>query len=121
VPVGSTFYPYVTCLVTNGIAGGYPDGTFRPNNNVTRGQAAKIVANAGGYHDRIPVARQTFRDVPNTQPIWLYIERMAQRHLISGYPDGTFRPTANLTRGQAAKIVSNTLLPACAATTSDKP
>jgi hypothetical protein len=181
VPVGSTFYPYVTCLITKDIVSGYPDGTFRPNNNVTRGQAAKIVANAGGYNDRIPVARQTFRDVPNTQPFWLYIERaaahgilagypdgtfhpnnnvtrgqlakiaakaagysepvttqtfrdvpvgnpfylyierMAQRHLISGYPDGTFRPTANLTRGQAAKIVSNTLLPDCVATGIDKP
>ena len=54
VPPGSTFYPYITCLSGLGIINGYSDCSFRPNNNVTRGQAAKIIANAANYTDSIP-------------------------------------------------------------------
>ena len=49
VPEGSTFYVYVRCLACRGIVSGYGDGTFRPNNNVTRGQLSKIVSNAAGF------------------------------------------------------------------------
>jgi hypothetical protein len=45
-PLGSTFYEYVETLYNAGAISGYPDGTFRPNNTVTRGQASKITANA---------------------------------------------------------------------------
>ena len=53
---GSTFYPYVHCLACLGIVQGYPDGSFRPNDNVTRGQASKIVAKFAGYTDDDPAA-----------------------------------------------------------------
>jgi hypothetical protein len=43
VPPNSTFYEYVETAVCHGILGGYSDGTFRPGNNATRGQIAKIV------------------------------------------------------------------------------
>jgi hypothetical protein len=46
VPGGSTFYEFVETAVCHGILGGYSDGTYRPTNNATRGQIAKIVANA---------------------------------------------------------------------------
>jgi hypothetical protein len=46
VAVGSTFYPYIETAVCHAVLGGYSDGTFRPGNNATRGQIAKIVANA---------------------------------------------------------------------------
>jgi 5'-nucleotidase/2',3'-cyclic-nucleotide 2'-phosphodiesterase/3'-nucleotidase/5'-nucleotidase len=62
VPPGSTFYPYIHCLACLGIINGYPDGTFKPNNNVTRGQLAKIVSNAAGFSDN--QSTQMFQDVP---------------------------------------------------------
>ncbi|MEO5952277.1 MAG: S-layer homology domain-containing protein, partial [Chloroflexia bacterium] len=62
VPNGSTFYPYVMCLVGNGVLTGYSDGTFRPSNNITRGQIAKVVSNAAGFTE--PISTQTFEDVP---------------------------------------------------------
>jgi hypothetical protein len=114
---GSTFYPYVHCLACLGIVQGYPDGTFRPNDNVTRGQAAKILAESVGYTDPIPPTQQTFNDVPPGSTFWLYIERVALHGAINGYPCGGqgepcpgiyFRPQNTLTRGQAAKIVSIT-------------
>ncbi|HET6314722.1 MAG TPA: S-layer homology domain-containing protein [Chloroflexia bacterium] len=48
VPVGSTFFQYIETAYTGGLISGYGDGNFRPNDNVTRGQAAKVVYIARG-------------------------------------------------------------------------
>jgi len=124
VPQGSTFYEYVRCLACRTILSGYscggtgepcPGSYFRPNRNVTRGQAAKIISNAAAYTDQIPSSQQTFNDVPSSSAFWLYIERVHLHGAISGYacggagepcPGSYFRPGANLTRGQLAKIDS---------------
>jgi hypothetical protein len=103
------------CLACRGIVTGYADGTFRPGNNVTRGQAAKIISNSADYQDPIPPNQQTFNDVPPSNTFWVYIERVALHGAISGYncggegepcPGRYFRPANNLTRGQLAKIDS---------------
>jgi carboxypeptidase T len=116
VPTSNTFYPYVRCLACKGIIGGYSDGTFRPNNAITRAQLSKIVANSAGFNE--PVTGQTFEDVEPDNTFYLYIGRMASRGIIGGYPCGGtgepcgttnrpyFRPNANATRGQISKIVS---------------
>ena len=105
------------CLACLGIVQGYPDGSFRPNDNVTRGQASKILAESAGYTDDIPAAQQTFVDVLPGSTFWLYIERVVLHGAINGYPCGGpgepcpgryFRPQGTLTRGQASKIVSIT-------------
>ncbi len=118
VPVGSTFYPYIHCLACLGIINGYSDGTFKPNNNVTRGQLSKIVTNAAGFSD--PQPAQMFQDVPVGSTFQLYIGRLASRGYISGYACGGpnepcvqprnlpyFRPNNNATRGQITKIDAN--------------
>jgi uncharacterized delta-60 repeat protein len=118
VPPGSTFYDYVRCLACRGIINGYPDGTFLPGNPVTRGQLSKIVSNAAGYNE--PHSVQSFEDVPVESTFYLFIERLADRGYISGYACGGpgepcmapgnrpyFRPGANVTRGQTAKIVAS--------------
>jgi hypothetical protein len=131
VPPGSTFYDFVECMGTHGIISGYPCGGpgepcysppkpyFRTNNNVTRGQVSKMVASAAGWTDPVPSTQQTFEDVPPGSTFWLYIERLAGRGAVGGYPCGGpfepcvapanrpyFRPNNNLTRGQLAKIVA---------------
>ena len=125
VPQNSTFYPFITCLACQGIVSGYPDGTFRPGNNVTRGQLSKIVSNSAPFNDPIPSTQQTFADVPNSNAFWLWIERMAGHNVINGYPCGGagepcdpqnrpyFRWGSNATRGQTSKIVANTFFPSC--------
>jgi hypothetical protein len=118
VPPGSTFYTFIRCLACRGIVNGYPDGTFKPNNNVTRGQLSKIVSNAAGFSD--PQTTQLFEDVPPGSTFFDYIGRLASRGYINGYPCGSpgepcnppdnrpyFRPSNNATRGQISKIVSN--------------
>ncbi len=114
VPSSNSFWLYIERAALHGLVGGYADGTFRPGNNLTRGQIAKIDAIAAGYSDSIPPARQTFLDVPPGSPFWVYIERVALHGVVSGYDDGTYRPGNNVTRGQASKIVANTFFPSCA-------
>jgi trimeric autotransporter adhesin len=97
---------------------GYPDGTFLPNNPVTRGQLAKIVSQSAGFME--PVSGQTFEDVVPGSTFYDYIERLASRSVMGGYQCGIdpsepcgpgnrpyFRPNAGATRGQLTKIVSN--------------
>jgi len=117
VPAGNTFYPFVQCLACQGVISGYSDGTFRPNSPITRGQLSKIVANAAAFGEQ-PTG-QSFQDVGADNTFYLYIERMASRSIIGGYPcggpgepcgDGSkpyFRPNSNATRGQISKIVAN--------------
>jgi hypothetical protein len=116
VPPTNTFYPYVTCLVFRGIISGYSDCTFRPNNPVTRGQLSKIVSNSAGFSD--PPGAQMFEDVPPGSTFYEWVQRLASRGYINGYPCGGpnepcgpgnlpyFRPNAGATRGQLTKIVS---------------
>jgi subtilisin family serine protease len=127
VPAGSTFHPFVKCLACKGVLGGYPDGTFRPGNPVTRGQIAKIVSNAAGFNEE--VSGQTYSDVPpsdSPSSFYPFIERLSSRNIIGGYPCGSdidgdgdideecddvsrafFRPGNTATRAQLSKIVSN--------------
>ncbi|MDQ3930126.1 MAG: S-layer homology domain-containing protein [Chloroflexota bacterium] len=116
VSQSNPFYSFVRCLACQEIVSGYSDGSFRPNERITRGQAAKIIANAANYSDEIPSDRQTFADVPPDSPFWLYIERVYAHEAIGGYPCGAegelcpgiyYRPGAYLTRGQLAKIATN--------------
>ena len=96
--------------------------------DVTRGQLAKILASAANLQDPVPAQQQTFADVPgdpNPHPFWLWIERLVTRQAISGYACGGpgepgdgqqrpyFRPYANTTRGQLAKIAAQTFYPGC--------
>jgi hypothetical protein len=132
VPPGSTFYPFIKCMACRQIAGGYPCGAtdepclansepyFRPVDNVTRGQLSKIIA-AGASLGEI-AGPQMFEDVPPGSPFYDWVQMLAQRYLISGYQCGSpaepcvaphnlpyFRPSANASRGQIAKIVSGAL------------
>jgi hypothetical protein len=115
---GSPFYAYVQCLACRGIIAGYPNGTFRPGDPVTRGQLAKIVSGAAGWDD-LP-GTQTFEDVAPGATFYTYTERLATRGFIGGYacggagepcnpPDDRpyYRPNADITRGQITKIVAN--------------
>ncbi len=116
VPPDNTFYAQVRCLACRGIVSGYSDGTFRPNNQVTRGQLAKMVSNAAGFsEDPNP---QIFQDVPATHTFYEFINRLTRRGHMTGYQCGGpgepcvnnmpyFRPQNNATRGQTSKIVAN--------------
>ncbi|HYO49386.1 MAG TPA: S-layer homology domain-containing protein [Chloroflexia bacterium] len=118
VPSNHTFYAYIQCLACRGIISGYFDGTFRPNNDITRGQIAKVVSNAAGFNE--DPGPQVYEDVPPNNTFYAFINRLSMRGVMGGYPCGIvstepcgttsrpyFRPNANSTRGQLAKIVAS--------------
>ncbi len=136
VPVGSTFHEFIWRLTVRGYVTGYPCGGpgepcgagslpyFRPNANVTRGQMSKIVSEAAGYSDT--PSGQQFQDVAENSTFYVWIWRLANRTIMSGYDCGGagepcvgpgnlpyFRPGNTASRGQASKVVSNTFFPAC--------
>ena len=108
VSTASPLYPYVEAAYRAGLVSGYPDGTFRPDSNVTRGQVAKIVVLAAMHSEGMQLVSATvssFKDVPAGSPYYPYVETAYKNGLLTGYSDGTFRPTANATRGQLARII----------------
>jgi hypothetical protein len=105
VPPGTEVGDAVTNLVERGIISGYKDGTFRPNVAVTRAQAAKILA--GVLKLDTKNASASFSDVPETYEHYGAIAALAERKILNGYADGTFKPNSPITRGQMAKIITN--------------
>ena len=71
VPRDFWAYPYIEYLATQGIISGYADNTFRPNNNITRGQVAKMITLAQGWTPLNPPT-PTFIDVPPAHPFYQF-------------------------------------------------
>ena len=100
--------PAIRALYTENIINGSTgqDGQiyFHPGNSLTRAQASAMIGRTQpkGYAS----AALTFSDAAEI-PAYaeFYIRTMAAQGVISGYNDGTFRPSANITRGQMAKIL----------------
>ena len=88
-----------------GIIAGYPDGTFQPNNYITRAEFATIAAR---FLSEEYVGPNLFTDISGH---WAaeYINRAANAGWINGYPDGSFRPNAYITRAEAMTLVNSML------------
>ncbi len=88
---------------------GYPDGTFKPSNNVTRAEAAQMFAtllNSGTSFGTSSVTKFTDANNKWYSPAVNYI---AGKGLLSGYSDGTFKPDADITRAEFAQMISGYL------------
>lgn len=97
------FYEEITYLMEKGVITGYPDGTIRPDREVTRAEAAVMI---GRLKDLDGTKRATpFRDVPAGHYASGYIAEAAEAGYVKGYGDGTFRPNAPIIRGDMALIV----------------
>jgi hypothetical protein len=100
-----TFYAYIRRLKELGISDGYSDGTYRPDQPITRGEIAKLIIRALGEEPMYADGRQSFPDVPSTHTFYHYIERLYELGITSGYSDGIYRPEQHIDRGQAAKFI----------------
>src|SRR3990172_8630674 len=81
------------------VADGFPDGTFRPTNPVTRGQFAKMSVNGLDVPTLDP-AIPTFADVPKGSTFFIFVEGAKAAGLINGTSPNTFGPNANISRQQ---------------------
>ena len=98
------FYEAVNSLHARNIFSGYNDGTFRPNETVTRAQAAKIIAVALNL-DTTNAKDPGFKDVSKQNWAYRYIAALANKGIVVG-SDGAYKPNNPITRAQMAKVIS---------------
>ncbi|MER1958769.1 MAG: S-layer homology domain-containing protein [Solibacillus sp.] len=101
----SDYYEPILDLASRKIVTGYSDGTFKPNQSITREDAAKMLALTIDINIKNP-KKPGFKDVPMNSPNYRYIAALAEAGIINGYPDKTFKPKEPITRGQMAKILT---------------
>lgn len=105
VTVEDWFFRPVVVLAKAKVVEGYPDGSFAPAANITRGEFAAIAAR---FLSEKYTGESHFSDIDGH---WAaeYVDRAAQKGWIKGYPDGTFRPDALITRAEAISLVNAVL------------
>ncbi|MGE5328185.1 MAG: S-layer homology domain-containing protein [Deltaproteobacteria bacterium] len=104
---GTAYEDAVGKLVTLGIIKGYEDGTFKPDQNITRAEFAKIACYIIGVQAAADLAKgkTKFSDVSADNWASGYINVAAEKGMIKGYPDKTFKPSANVTYAEAITIL----------------
>jgi subtilisin family serine protease len=108
VPRDYWSYSYIETAYAHDVLNGYADGTFRPQDNVTRGQLAKMLVQSQNWPLAHP-AQATFSDVGSGHWAYEWIETVAAHGIATGYADHTFRPTNFATRAQLSKTLFLTL------------
>jgi len=109
VPAGAWAGTAIQACLDNGVATGYDDGTFRPDESVSRDQMAVFIARARGWveiGDDMAIARPLFPDVPAEFWAGSAIEACISNQVVEGYPDGLYRPRETVTRDQMAVFVA---------------
>lgn len=94
---------YIKELYNKGIVGGYSDGTFGPNDPVTRAQILKMALLA--FNHDVTDANSEFSDVKTDAWYKDYVAYAKSHEIVSGYSDGTFKPDSNVDRAGAIKII----------------
>lgn len=96
-------YEGINKLVGKGIIVGYPDGTFKPEGDITRAELVKIVNMVFEYTQKQEATN--FTDVKTED--WFYENVLIAQNqgYIVGYPDGTFKPEGLITREELCKIL----------------
>ena len=107
-----TYKEAVDVISAIGVVDGYSDGSFGPDGALTRGAAAKIICNlvlGPTTASALSASTAPFKDVPTTNVFAGYITYCAQQGIISGYGDGTFRPSGTLTGNAFLKMLLGAL------------
>jgi hypothetical protein len=109
VPASHWAYRYVEYAKAMGIVGGFPDGRYRPSDEVNRADMAAFIARSvvlptgdDGLQSYQPPDQPTFPDVPADHWAYRYVEFVARQGIAGGYQDGTYRPAKACTRGETA-------------------
>jgi hypothetical protein len=96
-------YEAIMYLYENGIIDGYSDGTYRPDSTINRAEFTKII-----IESIAKTSNDNSNCFPDVKQEWFaqYICYAKDKQIISGYPDGTFKPANNISFVEAAKIIS---------------
>ena len=105
VAPGSWYNNAISTTARAGWIGGYPDGSYRPNNFITRAEFAAI---ASRFLSDAYSGGDLFTDIGGH---WAadHINRASRAGWIGGYPDGSFHPDAYITRAEAVTLINRML------------
>ncbi|MDN5366416.1 MAG: N-acetylmuramoyl-L-alanine amidase [Thermacetogenium sp.] len=98
----------IKLMAAKGIIKGMTATTFAPEAEVTRAQFATMLVNALNIRQQAATGTR-FSDVPATAWFANTVETAAANGLLNGYPDGSFKPNAKITRQELAVMVANAL------------
>ena len=102
---GDWYNNNISTVAAAGIVNGYDDGTFLPNNKITRAEFATIAAR---FTSLVHEGENLFTDIDGH---WAaeYINNAAITGWVNGYDDGTFKPNAEITRAEAITLINRVL------------
>jgi hypothetical protein len=99
------FYQSILKARFEGWVDGYSDQTFRPNQNINRAEALKIILSSEFSVGDFSSDNTPYPDVPSSAWFAKYVNLAYRYNFVSGYSDGNFRPGNSITRAEAAKII----------------
>jgi|GEM_PF-4942122 len=101
---GHWSYDYVTTLVSRGVISGYADGTFRPNNDITRAEVLKIAMEAAGF-SKSDSGWDHYSDVGESDWFAGYVGSAVNHGVIGAEGGSHFRPNEKATRIESLEII----------------
>ena len=106
---GSWFYSAVARAVAAGYVKGYSDGSFKPNNTITRAEAAVMIANTAKLSAN-EAGAYCFTDIGSI-PAWARgsVGAVVAAGYMTGYPDGSFYANASISRAEAVSSLNRML------------
>lgn len=106
VDADSPYFAAIEYLYEKDIIQGYPDGTFRPNQEANRAEALKIILLGSGIEvDYYETYVEIFPDVKRDDWHYPYIRKAKETGIVEGYQDGYFRPHITQNLAETLKII----------------
>lgn len=108
VSSGDEYFDAIFFVKSQGIVEGYSDGTYKPESNINRAEFTKILIGSA-FPDEVDYSGDySFSDVSSTAWYAKYIFLAKREGIITGYPDGTFKPDQTVNVAEALKITLET-------------
>lgn len=104
----------ISLLAMENIITGYPDGTFRPDGNITRAEMCSLLMKSrvsglesqAATEEAAPVQVQKFKDVPAKHWASKYVNQAADLGIVLGYPHKWFKPNGKITRAEGVAMIA---------------
>ncbi|MCW5313632.1 beta-Ig-H3/fasciclin [Nostoc sp. KVJ3] len=110
VPSDYWAHPFIQALADNSVIAGFPDGSFRPNQAVTRAEFAALIQKAFGSQNRVrQLGAGGFSDVPANYWAASAIQYAYETGFLAGYPGNVFKPNQQIPRVQGIVALASGL------------
>ena len=104
LPSNNSYSTAINYLADANIINGYPDGTFKPNQQVNRAEFLKLVLQSSEIPKDVST-EAPFPDIDNNAWYAQYVRKAYAEGWVQGYPDGTFKPEQSINKVEALKII----------------